>query len=160
MAMMFRAESFTKILMAKYSDYVRLSIHPSSGAVKLSIPLIPQTNGSFPRAPWQCAIAVGVDGSYKTVQSQQVRRTHTIIHREGRPYFFRENSDLYDWDEESFSLEHQYPHGLVISSKKGGHHSMTTEELQKVQTLAGLQESVVVQGFSNIADGTVSVKSA
>jgi pyoverdine/dityrosine biosynthesis protein Dit1 len=42
MGMMTRAESFTKIILAKRGNYVRLSVHPSSGAVKLSIPLVPQ----------------------------------------------------------------------------------------------------------------------
>ena len=66
MGMMMRAESFTKIILAHRGDYVRLSVHPSSGAVKLSIPLVPQRDeDGWPRTPWHCAIAVGVDGSYK-----------------------------------------------------------------------------------------------
>ncbi|KAJ9627778.1 hypothetical protein H2203_002995 [Taxawa tesnikishii (nom. ined.)] len=46
--MVIRAESFTKLLQSKCAGYIRLSIHPSGGAVKLSVPLIPQADGAFP----------------------------------------------------------------------------------------------------------------
>ncbi|KAF2184527.1 hypothetical protein K469DRAFT_578921, partial [Zopfia rhizophila CBS 207.26] len=64
--MMIRAESFTKLLQATYPDYVRLSIHESTGAVKLSVPLIIQGSGEFPRrTPWHSTIALSLSGESK-----------------------------------------------------------------------------------------------
>ena len=151
-------QSFTKIIQAKCPDYVRLSIHPSSGAVKLSIPLILQTSGAFPKSPWHCSIAVGVDGSYSTVHSKDVRDTHNLIYRNGRPYFYRERSELYDWaEEESVEIEHLYPSGIRVYPKTDaeGLCQLSEENLGKLKRLAGVQSVVVLQGFLNMADGAV-----
>ena len=155
--MMNRAESFTKIIQAKCPDYVRLSIHPSSGAVKLSIPLIPQISGSFPKSPWHCSIAVGVDGSYTTVHSKDVRESHVPVLRDGRPYFFREKSELYDWCEEHVDIEHLYPSGLLVRPKNdlAQYQRLDGTDLEKLSQLAALQPSVTVQGFSNVANGKI-----
>ncbi|KAL9613879.1 MAG: hypothetical protein Q9167_001616 [Letrouitia subvulpina] len=160
--MMNRAESFTKIILAKCPDYVRLSIHPSSGAVKLSIPLIPQINGSFPKSPWHSSIAVGVDGSYTTVHSKDVRESHIPILRDGRPYFFREKSELYDWCDQHVETEHLYPRGLLVRPKDGSEEASRLNEdgIEKLQQLARLQPSVIVKGFANIADGNVEPRAA
>lgn len=160
--MMNRAESFTKIILAKCPDYVRLSIHPSSGTVKLSIPLIPQTNGSFPKSPWHSSIAVGIDGSYTTVHSKDVRESHIPIIRDGRPYFFREKSELYDWCDQNVETEHLYPCGLLVRPKNGSEEAIRLDEdgIEKLQQLARLQPSVTVKGFANIADGNVEPRAA
>ncbi|KAF3761910.1 hypothetical protein M406DRAFT_220966, partial [Cryphonectria parasitica EP155] len=93
--MMIRAESFTKLLQARCADYVRLSIHPSTGAVKLSVPLVVQGSGAFPRSPWHSSLAMAVDGSYSTVPARDVRETHDLILQDGRGYYFREKSDVW-----------------------------------------------------------------
>lgn len=151
---MARAESFTKIIQAKCPDYVRLSIHPSSGAVKLSIPLIPQASGAFPKSPWHCSVAVGTDGSYTTVHSKDVRESHVPVFRDGRPYFFREKSELYDWAEGRAELQHLYPSGLLVRANQD-EQTLHEADLEKLRDLAALQSSVVVQGFANIADGKI-----
>ncbi|KAL8720598.1 MAG: hypothetical protein Q9225_002562 [Loekoesia sp. 1 TL-2023] len=155
--MMTRAESFTKIIQAKCPNHVRLSIHPSSGAVKLSIPLIPQASGAFPKSPWHCSVAVGIDGSYVTVHSKDVRESHVPVLRDGRPYFFREKSPLYDWAEGRAELEHLYPSGLLVRAIPDTPipQILRDTDLEKLKGLAALQSSVVVQGFANIADGKI-----
>ncbi|KAI9703716.1 MAG: hypothetical protein M1836_007486 [Candelina mexicana] len=158
MGMMMRAESFTKIIQAKCADYVRLSIHPSSGAVKLSIPLIMQSTGGFPKTPWHSSIAVSVDGSYRTVHSKDVRDTHDLIYRHNRPYYYRERSVLYEWDENKFDLEHLYPGGLIVRPKTAAAatEGLTETDLTKLRELARIQPVVKTQGFSNIADGEIA----
>lgn len=155
MGMMMRAESFTKIILANRGDYVRLSVHPSSGAVKLSIPLVPQRGeDGWPRTPWHCAITVGVDGSYKTVHAQDLQNSHHLIYRNGRPYFFREKSPLYDWEEDVVEFEHLYPQGLLARAK-GEKPVLTGENLERLRELARVQGSVRVEGFGNFEDGVV-----
>jgi hypothetical protein len=110
-------QSFTKLLQDLCSDFVRLSIHPSSGSVKLSVPLVIQSNGQFPRTPWHCTIAVGIDGSYRTVHVKDVRETHRLIYSNGLPYYYREKSELWDWDDDVAMFEPQYPSGLLIQAK-------------------------------------------
>ena len=162
MGMMMRAESFTKIILAHRGDYVRLSVHPSSGAVKLSIPLVPQRGeDGWPRTPWHCAIAVGVGGAYKTVHAQDLQSSHNLIYRDGRPYFFREKSPLYDWEEDVVEFEHLYPQGLVARAKVGvvgGEKPVLKQKnLGRLRSLAKIQGGEVrVEGFAGVEDGVVS----
>lgn len=141
---------------------MRLSIHPSSGAVKLSIPLIPQASGSFPKSPWHSSIAVGVDGSFTTVHSRDVKDSHNLIYYHNRPYFYREKSTLYDWDHDVVEFEHLYPNGLIVRPKTGldGPQALNDAELEKLRCLATLQSSVTIEGFSNRADGRIASQAA
>ena len=116
--MMVRAESFTNLLQARCPDYVRMSIHPSTGKVKLSIPLIVQGSGEFPRSPWHSSTAVAVDGSYSTVHKRDVLETHDLVcDSRGRPYYFREKSSVWDWltEDAEIACQPRYPNRLVIS---------------------------------------------
>lgn len=85
-----RSEAFTLAIRTLNPLHVRLSMHPSSGAVKLSIPLIPNLNGNFQKSPWHSCVAVGVDGSYRCVHVEEIEDSHDLVHKDGRPYFFRE----------------------------------------------------------------------
>ena len=126
--------------------------------MKLSIPLIVQASGAFPKSPWHCCIAVGVNGSYSTVHSRDVRDTHNLIYRNGRPYFYRERSDLYDWAEDaSVEIEHLYPSGVRVHPKSDapGLRLLSEANLEKLRKLAGMQSAVILQGFANIADGAI-----
>ncbi|KAI9890315.1 MAG: hypothetical protein M1814_004225 [Vezdaea aestivalis] len=160
--MMNRAESFTKIIKARCPGFVRLSIHPSTGLEKLSVPLIVQANGSFPKSPWHCSVAVGVDGSYSTVHSKDVRETHNLVERAGRPYFYREKSDMYDWAPESVEIEHLYPSGVLVQPRAGySDISLSEEGMSQLKKLSQVQSAgVSVQGFVNVADGAVGSESA
>jgi len=155
MQMMIRAESFTGLLKAKCKGYVRLSIHPSSGTVKLSIPLIPQPNGDFPKSPWHCTIAVGLDGSYRTAHAKDVRESHKLVYRHGRPYYYRERSELWDWNAGDVVFEPLYPSGLLVRPENAdGRRALTTGELDKLRELAQIyQGSLKVEGFLNELTG-------
>ncbi|KAK4095799.1 hypothetical protein N658DRAFT_511763 [Parathielavia hyrcaniae] len=126
MRMMARAEAFTKVIQARCPDYVRLSIHPSSGAAKLSVPLLVEKSqseggggGGFPRTPWHSCVAVALDGGYRAVHARDVRDTHDLVCKgDGRPWCFRERSDLFDLGE-GVEIEHLYPCGLEIRPRHG-----------------------------------------
>lgn len=90
--MMQRSEAFTLAIRTLYPLHVRLSMHPSSGAAKLSIPLVPTPDGNFQKSPWHSCIAAGSNSSYRCVHVEDVRNTHDLVYRYGRPYFYRERS--------------------------------------------------------------------
>ncbi|KAJ2998446.1 hypothetical protein NUW58_g319 [Xylaria curta] len=154
--MMIRAESFTKLLQAHYSDYVRLSIHPSTGSVKLSFPLIIQESGDFPRSPWHSSLALAVNGSYSTVHSKDVAESHDLITRDGRGYYFREKSDLWDQDDE-IVYEPRYPNQLIVkpsSAAMFGTKMLTVQQLEKLAALRAAHTAgpVIARGFANAFD--------
>ncbi|TDZ17109.1 Spore wall maturation protein DIT1 [Colletotrichum orbiculare MAFF 240422] len=141
MKMMMRAESFTKIILATCPDYVRLSIHPSSGAVKLSMPLLVERHNpaGFPRTPWHSCIAVSVDGGYRSLHARDVRDTHDLVVRDGRPWCFRERSELFELGE-GVEVEHLYPRGVEVRPKMAGERvSLGAEAKEKLAKLAKLQ---------------------
>lgn len=154
--MMIRAESFTKLLQAHCPDYVRLSIHPSNGSVKLSFPLIVQGNGNFPRSPWHSSLAVAADGSYSTVHSSDVRDTHDLVLRDGRGYYFREKSDLWDFGDDNVVLEPRYPNRMLVLPARAdldGAKMLSAAQLQKLAALRAAHTAgpVEVVGFANAA---------
>lgn len=157
--MMIRAESFTKFLQTHCADYVRLSIHPSTGSVKLSVPLIVQNSGEFPRSPWHSSVAVGVDGSYRTVLAKDVRDSHDLILKDGRGYYFREKSDVWDLSDDGATdvvVEPHYPNRLVIRPARAELdvvRELSPEQSRKLSVLRMAHTSgpVEVTGFANAA---------
>ncbi|EOD45897.1 putative pyoverdine dityrosine biosynthesis protein [Neofusicoccum parvum UCRNP2] len=136
--MMIRAESFTKMLQDKCPDYVRLSIHPSSGAVKLSVPLIIQGSGEFARTPWHSSVAVALDGSYSTVHAKDVRDTHSLVYREdGQAYYFREKSELWECEDEEVFFEPVYPNRLIVRPRKDAlvEKCLSDEQVERLMKL-------------------------
>ncbi|KAJ5664905.1 Pyoverdine biosynthesis [Penicillium maclennaniae] len=115
--MIVRGKMFAAAIKANRNDYVRLSIHESAGEKKLSVSLIPQLRGALGFTPWHASVAVGVDGSYRTVHAEDVRYTHDLIYKNGQPFYFREKSDLFNWAEDGVSVkfEHLYPADLSFA---------------------------------------------
>ena len=88
--MMQRSEAFTLAIRTLKHLHVRLSMHPSSGAVKLSIPLIPTSDGNYQKSPWHSCVAVGLDGGYRCVHVEEVKESHDLVYQNGRPYYYCE----------------------------------------------------------------------
>ncbi|CEJ94782.1 hypothetical protein VHEMI10294 [[Torrubiella] hemipterigena] len=86
--MMQRSEAFTMAIRSLRPMDVRLSMHPSSGAAKLSISLIPCPKGFFQRSPWHSCVAIDAQGGYHCVHSEDVKMTHDLVYKNGRPYFY------------------------------------------------------------------------
>ncbi|KAK2027389.1 pyoverdine/dityrosine biosynthesis protein [Colletotrichum zoysiae] len=151
MKMMMRAESFTKIILATCPDHVRLSIHPSSGAVKLSMPLLVEKHNpdGFPRTPWHSSIAVSLDGGYRSLHAKDVRDTHDLVMKDGRPWCFREKSELFDLGED-VEIEHLYPTGIEVRPRENheGDVKLDVAVREKLVRLARLQPVRVI-GFEN-----------
>lgn len=95
--MMQRSEAFTLAIRTIEPLHVRLSIHPSSGAVKLSIPLIPTLDGNFQKSPWHSCVAVSLDGGYRCVHVEDVKDSHDLVYRHGRPYFYLERGPSFNY---------------------------------------------------------------
>lgn len=83
-----------------------------------------------------------------------MRDTHNLIYHNKQPYYYREKSDLWDWDDDRVVFEPQYPQGLLVRPRAGAeeHLSLTAEQLDKLGQLAQLQSPVTVVDFVNAAD--------
>ncbi|ORY08601.1 Pyoverdine/dityrosine biosynthesis protein-domain-containing protein [Clohesyomyces aquaticus] len=92
--MMQQSEAFTLAIRTLRPLDVRLSMHPSSGAVKLSIPLIPGPDGGFQKSPWHSCVVVGVNGACRMAHVSEVRDTHDLVFHRGQPWFYRERRSL------------------------------------------------------------------
>jgi hypothetical protein len=114
--MLKRGKAYAAILSHTRPQSVRLSIHNSIGKGKLSIPLVPGAQGEVGLMPWRSAVVVGADGSYRTVYPGEVRETHELVYKFGRPYAFRERSDMWKWkdDGEKVELAWRYPRGVDV----------------------------------------------
>jgi pyoverdine/dityrosine biosynthesis protein Dit1 len=90
--MMARWKAFSAALASVPTEYVRLSIHDSSGADKLSMALIPQREkGALGATPWHSTLIVASDGNFEQLLRGKVdEEKYEIVERYGRPYFWRE----------------------------------------------------------------------
>ncbi|KAJ6131835.1 Pyoverdine biosynthesis [Penicillium samsonianum] len=162
--MIIRGKMFAAAIKANRKDYVRLSIHESAGEKKLSISLAPQIRGTLGFTPWHSSVAVGLDGSYRTVHAEDVRDTHDLIYKNGQPYYFRERSSLFDWAEDGLSVkfEHLYPCGLIIRpadiDNVNPPPSIRSIPMKKVRQLSNGMSPIVIRGFSETLEEDLYVK--
>ncbi|KAH0541723.1 hypothetical protein FGG08_003815 [Glutinoglossum americanum] len=158
--MITRGKAFAKLIEVKCPDYVRLSIHPSTNETKLSIPLVPQELGKFSMTPWHCAVAVDVNGSFKTAHVSDLHETHDVIYSGSRPFYFRERSALYDLGA-SVELEHLYPCGLIVRpAQSAGPISILDINMRTLRKLGERQSPIILRGFSKITERGVFVEAA
>lgn len=114
--------------------------------------------------PWHSAVAVGLDGSYRTVHVADVRDTHEVVYRNGHPHHLREKSDVWDFGAVKVDFEHLYPCGLIIKPAVGtdavSPPSLRDVDVVKVRKLAELQSPVVLRGFADTSDRDLYIKKA
>ena len=165
-AMISRGQVFASAIRNQRGSYVRLSIHPSKNSRKLSVPLIPngQTAG-IGHTPWHSSIAVGADGSYCATHADQVRNTHDLIFKDGRPYCFRERSELFDWGSDGLEVifEHLYPCGLIIRpvvTDDQDPPSIRLIPMRKVRKLSANLSPVILRGFGDTHKEEVFIETA
>ncbi|MCJ1389440.1 hypothetical protein MMC18_002297 [Xylographa bjoerkii] len=159
--MILRGKIFAAAVNAKCGNFVRLSIHPSVGQTKLSVPLIPPPKGFPLMTPWHSSVLVGLDGSFRTVHADEGRVSHDIIMRDGKPYHFREKSDLWDFGMTKVTFEHLYPCGLIIRpADPATKPSLSEINMKKVRGLAEHQSPVVLRGFADTTDQEVFISKA
>jgi alpha-ketoglutarate-dependent taurine dioxygenase len=158
-AMITRGAAFAAAIRATHGDYVRLSIHPTTAVTKFPVQLISQKSGKFGQTPWHSSIGVGLDGSFTTGHAEDFRTTHDLVYRAGRPYYFQEKSDLYNWGDLKVEFEHLYPCGLIIRPLDGS-PSIRGIPMRKVQQLSIGMSPVVLRGFSETLDESVYTEKA
>lgn len=81
-----------------------------------------------------------MDGTYQTVHAKDVRESHRLVYQDGRPYFYREKSALWEWEADDVEFRPLYPRGLLVSpvdTSKG--RTLTNGELEKLNQLSRLQ---------------------
>lgn len=162
--MIVRGKMFAAAIRANRKDYVRLSIHESAGEKKLSVSLVPQLHGVLGSTPWHAAVAVGTDGSYRTIHAEDVRDTHDLIYKNGQPYYFRERSDIFNWAEDGVSVkfEHLYPCGLIIRpadiDNVNPPPSVRALPMRKVRQLSNSMSPVILRGFADTLQEDLYVK--
>ncbi|KAH7309635.1 Pyoverdine/dityrosine biosynthesis protein-domain-containing protein [Stachybotrys elegans] len=147
-AMIVRGVAFSAMLKEKFPEHIRLSIHPSTGLTKISMPLIPQPD-SVSMTPWHCAVAVDVKGNFKTAHAEDLREDYDVAYKDGRPYCFRERSSLYNWDAK-VEFDYLYGRGLLVRNAGGPEQtsdSLSAGDRDKMATLLTLQGKVVMEGF-------------
>ncbi len=87
--MMFRNESFSKMVQSEMSGHIRLSMHNSTNdGTKYSFQLIPSPKAWT--SPWHCAILVNSDGEIETIHRKDVNlQTTELVYQNGQAYYFQ-----------------------------------------------------------------------
>ncbi|MCJ1483472.1 hypothetical protein MMC06_003639 [Schaereria dolodes] len=147
--MIMRGKAFAAAIAKKNSEFVRLSIHPSTETTKLSMSLIPQEGRV--QTPWHSSLVRAVDGTITMSHAASVSAmTHELIFENGRPTHFRERSELFNWPGMDVEFKYQYPTGMIISAREPNtHYSLQNVHMQKVRQLATACSPVILRGFSD-----------
>ncbi|KAK1237340.1 hypothetical protein MKX08_002965 [Trichoderma sp. CBMAI-0020] len=147
--MITRGKAFAAVIEDRLPDYVRLSIHRSTGLNKLSFPLVPQPN-HFSMTPWHCCIAVTAKGQFRTAHAIELRETHDVIEQNGRPYYYRDRSDVWKWNV-PVEFEFFYPRGIYVRAKTAEGEAapkLGPNELAKIKELGKGFSPVIPTGFA------------
>ncbi|KAL4723069.1 hypothetical protein ACLX1H_010310 [Fusarium chlamydosporum] len=148
--MMTRGVAFAHAVRQRYPEHIRLSTHPSTGATKLSISLLPTEQ--LYTTPWHCSVAVMLDGTIKTGMRSDfdIDQSLELIYENGRPSYFREKSPLLSWadDKGGIIISPMYPTGLIIRPVNGpGSLAVDDIDVKRVRSLAEINSPIVLKGF-------------
>ncbi|CZR41595.1 uncharacterized protein FPRO_11184 [Fusarium proliferatum ET1] len=157
--MVARGAAFAAAIRDTHGDCVRLSIHPTVAITKFPVNLIPQPSGKFGATPWHSSIALSLDGSLETGHAEDFAETHELIYLNGRPYYYREKSELFDWGGIKVEFEPMYPCGLIIRPADGP-LSARHIPMGKVKQLSINLSPIVLRGFSDTLDESMYVEKA
>ncbi|KHN95912.1 Pyoverdine biosynthesis [Metarhizium album ARSEF 1941] len=148
--MMYRGDAFASAVRQKYKNHVRLSIHRSTGANKLSISLLPTT--TIFTTPWHSTVGYKLDGTVVSGMRSDFYddETYELVLEKGIPSYYREESHLFSWGAEKggVTFEPIYPSGWLLKPAAGP-GSMTIEDIDaaKVRSLSEINSPVVMRGF-------------
>lgn len=140
-----------------------MSIHPSTGAAKLSLNLLP--TDTYYTTPWHSAIVFRLDGTTTTGPRAEFEKDDKLelVYENGRPSYFREKSDLYSWAEEKGGIicEPIYPAGLMIRPAKGrGALTMDDIDSKKVRALSEINSPIILRDFVKKPEKEAFIKKA
>ena len=153
--MLVRGKAFAGAIASRYSDCVRLSIHPSREVNKLSLAVTAQLGRV--QTPWHSSVVRAVDGTFTMAHSASVSAlTHDLIYENGRPMYFRERSDLFNWPGMDVVFKYQYPTGIMITPREpGASYSLRSVDMQKLRALSIQTSPVILRGFKDTTDDNV-----
>ena len=145
-------QAFANAISGRLSSFIRLSIHSSTEATKLSISLIPQ-GGISAMTPWHSSLVRALDGSIHMAHALRVpAKTHELIFDGGRPSYFRESSHLFNWRME-VDFNYLYPCGILITPRdSSAKYSLHNIYMQNVRALAEMCSPVILRGFLDTMD--------
>ncbi|KAF5556118.1 ABC1 transport [Fusarium phyllophilum] len=88
--MLIRGYAFAGAVKARFPNYLRLSIHQSTGLNKISISLL-NTKSGF-TTPWHCSVVLMADGEWLSGLTVDFKadRLLELVEEDGRPSYFRE----------------------------------------------------------------------
>ncbi|GAB0137642.1 hypothetical protein EsDP_00005899 [Epichloe bromicola] len=161
--MMTRGDAFASAVRQNYRHHVRLSIHPSTGANKMSIGLLPTT--TMYTTPWHCTIAYKLDGTVVSGMRSDFDNdsSYELVLENGAPSYFREKSHLFAWGAEKggVAFEPIYPSGWMLRPSRGpGSMSIHDIDANKVRSLAEINSPIVMRGFFESPKQRVFVEKA
>ncbi|KAF5643196.1 Pyoverdine biosynthesis [Fusarium sp. NRRL 52700] len=157
--MIARGAAFAAAIRDTHSDCVRLSIHPTVAITKFPVNLIPQPSGKFGATPWHSSIALSLDGSLETGHADDFADSHDLVYLNGRPYYYREKSPLFEWGDIEVEFEPMYPCGLIIRPVNGP-VSARRIPMEKVKQLSINLSPIVLRGFSDTLDESIYLEKA
>lgn len=159
--MLFRGDAFSSAIREKFSDHLRLSIHPSKNENKISISLLPTDTGFT--TPWHSTLAIRLDGTVTTGHRETfaANDAYELVYENSRPTYFREKSPLLSWGEDKGGIicEPLYPSGLLVRPAAGP-NKMAIQDVDaaKVRALAEVNSPVTLRGFSKTTDRELFVE--
>lgn len=135
-------------------SHIRLSIHPSIGKNKISIPLLPHA-GKFGDMPWHASLVVLSNGEIQTGDAKDFRDKYDIIMKNGRPYYFRERNALYEWSV-PVDIQHSYK-SLLFKNPGDGEQTLQADDRLKLARciVSHKDHTVHVEGFT-VPEGQVA----
>lgn len=100
--------------------------------------------------PWHCCLAVTSKGQFRTAHAIELRESFDVIEQNGRPYYYRDRSDVWKWDV-PVEFEVFYPRGLYIRAKAAEGEAapkIGPNELAKIKQLSKGFSPVIPMGFA------------
>lgn len=96
--------------------------------------------------PWHCSVAVTTQGEFRTTHAQAVRGHYNLIEQDGRPYYFRQKSEIFDDWAGKADIQFFYPRGVRVIAKpvKEG------EQLPKLEAKDNARLVELGKGFSPV----------
>lgn len=151
-SMLKRGEAFARAVRENFPDHVRLSIHPSTGEDKISVNVLPVP---YTVTPWHSCIGYRLDGTVMAGHRAMFEDMSDmgLVYESGRPSYFRQRSNLYDWGNSQVYFEPLYPCGMVVRPASGP-RTLTIEDIDSTKTraLAEHNSPVIFRGFSRTKD--------
>ncbi|KAJ5748036.1 Pyoverdine biosynthesis [Penicillium nucicola] len=140
-----RLIAYEAVISATLGKHVRLSIHPSVGRNKISIPLLCQGD-LFGDMPWHASVAVLSNGEIVTGHAREFRKLYEVVMKYDRPYYFRERSPIYEWSADVI-FQHDYA-GLIVKNPHQRPQVLGRDDrLKLARLIVSQKKSVRVEGF-------------